>query len=66
MKRHRHKFRSSEEAARDVKYSTNRRLGGRTSQLVQRLRPRGSKAGGLDSIPGQGTRFHMPKLRVCT
>ena len=66
MKWHRYKFRSSEEGAKEVNYSTKRRLGRRTSQLVQWLRLRGSKAGGLGSIPGQGTRSHRPKLTVCT
>ena len=34
-----------------------------TSLVVQWLRLCTPKAGGLDSIPGQGTRFHMLQLR---
>ena len=34
------------------------------STKVQYLRLRAPSAGGLGSIPGQGTRSHMPKLRV--
>ena len=33
--------------------------------VVQWLRPHTSKAGGLGLIAGQGTRSHMPQLRVC-
>ena len=32
---------------------------------VQWLRLHTPNAGGLGSIPGQGTRSHMPQLRVC-
>ena len=35
-----------------------------TSLVVQCLRLRAPKAGGLGSIPGQGTRSYMPQLRV--
>ncbi|TEA33613.1 hypothetical protein DBR06_SOUSAS3910181, partial [Sousa chinensis] len=35
------------------------------SLVVQWLRLHAPKAGGLGSIPGQGTRSHMPQLRVC-
>ena len=35
-----------------------------TSLLVQWLRFLVSNAGGLGSIPGRGTRSHMPQLRV--
>ena len=35
----------------------------RTSLVGQWLRLHTSKAGGLDSIPGQGTRSHMLQLR---
>ncbi|TEA24167.1 hypothetical protein DBR06_SOUSAS2610126, partial [Sousa chinensis] len=34
------------------------------SLLAQSLRLHTPKAGGLGSIPGQGTRSHMPQLRV--
>ena len=34
-----------------------------TSLVVQWLRLRAPSAGGPDSIPGQGTRSHMPQLR---
>ena len=34
-----------------------------TSLVVQWLRLRASNAGGLGSIPGQGTRSHVPQLR---
>ena len=33
--------------------------------VVQWLRLRALNAGGLGSIPGQGTRSHMTQLRVC-
>ena len=36
----------------------------RDSLVVQRLRLCVPNAGGLGSIPGQGTRSHMPQLRV--
>ena len=36
-----------------------------TSPVVQWLRLQAPKAGGLSSIPDQGTRFRMPQLRVC-
>ena len=36
-----------------------------TSLVVQWLRLRAPNAGGLGSIPGQGTRSHRPQLRVC-
>ena len=35
------------------------------SLVVQWLRLHAPSAGGCGSIPGQGTRFHMPQLRVC-
>ena len=35
---------------------------GGNSLVVQWLGPRAPNAGGLGSIPGQGTRFHMPQL----
>ena len=35
-----------------------------TSLLVQWLRLHTPKAGGLGSIPGQGTSAHTPQLRV--
>ena len=38
----------------------------RTSLVDQWLRFCTSSAGGLGSIPGQGTRSYMPQLRVCT
>ena len=34
------------------------------SLMVQWLRFHAPNAGGLGSIPGQGTRSHMPRLRV--
>ena len=37
-----------------------------TSLVVQGLRLHISSARGLGSIPGQGTRSHMPQLRVFT
>ena len=37
-----------------------------TSLVVQRLRCHFPIAGGPGSISGQGTRSHMPQLRVCT
>ena len=36
-----------------------------TSPVVQWLRLCVPKAGGVGSIPGQGTRFHRPQLRIC-
>ena len=36
------------------------------SLVVHWLRFLASSAGGPGSIPGRGTRFHMPHLRVCT
>ena len=33
--------------------------------MVQCLRLQAPSAGGLGLIPGQGTRSHMPQLRVC-
>ena len=36
----------------------------RTSLVVQWLRLRAPNAGGPGSIPGQGTRSHMPQQRV--
>ncbi|TEA37350.1 hypothetical protein DBR06_SOUSAS1910041, partial [Sousa chinensis] len=36
------------------------------SLVVQWLRLCAPNAGGLGSIPGQGTRSHMPQLRACT
>ena len=33
--------------------------------MVQWLRLHAPNAGGWGSIPGQGTRSHMPQLRVC-
>ena len=38
---------------------------GATSLVAQCLKLPYPKAGGLDLIPGQGTRSHMPQLRVC-
>ena len=35
-----------------------------TSPVVQSLRLWDSNAGGLGSVPGQGTRSHMPQVRV--
>ena len=35
-----------------------------TSLVVQWLRLRAASAGGLGSIPGQGTRPHMPQLQI--
>ncbi|TEA39938.1 hypothetical protein DBR06_SOUSAS10310031, partial [Sousa chinensis] len=35
------------------------------SLVVQCLRLHAPNAGGPGSIPGQGTRSHMPQLRVC-
>ena len=35
-----------------------------TSLVVQWLRLRAPNAGGLGSIPGQGTRSHMPQLKI--
>ena len=37
----------------------------RTSWVVRWLRLHTPNAGSLGSIPGQGTRSHMPQLRVC-
>ena len=39
--------------------------GGWNSQMVQGLRLHTPNAGGLGAIPCQGTRPHMPQLRVC-
>ena len=36
-----------------------------TSQVVQYLRLHAPNAGGLGSIPGQGTGSHKPQLIVC-
>ena len=36
-----------------------------TSRVTQWLRLRTPNAGDPGSIPGQGTRSHMPQLRVC-
>ena len=38
----------------------------RTSLVVQWLRLHAPSAGGLGSIPGQGTRSHKLQLRVCS
>ena len=38
-------------------------LSGQTSLVVQWLRLHAPNAGGQDSIPGKGTRGHMPQLR---
>ena len=35
-----------------------------TSLVIQWLRLHAPNAGGPGSIPGQGTRYHMPQLRV--
>ena len=35
-----------------------------TSLVIQWLRPHAPNAGGLGSIPGQGTRSHMPQVLV--
>ena len=40
------------------------RRGRGTTLVVQWLRLHAANAGGLDSIPGQGTRSHILKLRV--
>ena len=32
--------------------------------MVQGLRLHDPNAGGLNSIPGQGTRLHMPQLKI--
>ena len=32
--------------------------------VVRGLRLHDPNAGGLSSIPGQGTRFHMPQLKI--
>ena len=42
----------------------SRLLGEGTSLVVQWLRLQAPNAGCLGSIPGQGTRSHMPQLRV--
>ena len=42
----------------------SRLLGEGTSLVVQWLRLQAPNAGGLGLIPGQGTRSHMPQLRV--
>ena len=36
-----------------------------TSLVVQWVRLCAPNEGGLGSIPGRGTRSHMPQLRVC-
>ena len=36
-----------------------------TSLVVQWLKLHTPNAGDLGSIPGQGTRSHMPQVRVC-
>ena len=41
---------------------SKRKLG--TSLVAQWLRLRVPNAGGLGSIPGQGTRSHMPQLKI--
>ena len=40
--------------------------GTRTSLVVQWLRLRAPNAGGLELIPGQGSRSHVPQLRPGT
>ena len=45
------------------KLEVTQALGG-TSLVVQWLRLQAPNAGGPGSIPGQGTRSHMPQLRV--
>ena len=47
---------------RDTHTHTHKSWG--ASLVVQWLRLFTPKAGGADSIPGQGTRSHMPKLRI--
>ena len=42
----------------------NKLRSGGTSLVVQWLRLHAPNAGGLGSIPGQGTRSYMPQLRV--
>ena len=44
---------------------TNIERGRGTSQVVQGLRLQAPYAGRPGLIPGQGTRSHMPQLRVC-
>ena len=44
-------------------YVKNNRTSG-TSLVVQGLRLHIPNAGGLDSIPGQGTGSHMPQLKI--
>ena len=44
---------------------TNIERGRGTSQVVQGLRLQAPYAGCPGLIPGQGTRSHMPQLRVC-
>ena len=43
---------------------TFKKIGGEISLVVQWLRVRAPSAGGLRSIPGQGTGSHMPQIRV--
>ena len=50
--------------APSVKSSWERRLSTWISLVVQWLRLHAANAGGLGSIPGQGTRSHMLQLRV--
>ena len=52
--------------APSVKSSWERRLSTWISLVVQWLRLHAANAGGLGSIPGQGTRSHMLQLRVHT
>ena len=40
------------------------RTSAQTSLVVQWLRLHTPKAGGPGSIPGQGTKFHMPQLSI--
>ena len=46
-------------------WNTRPNSGLRTSLVVQWLRLHAPNAGGLGSIPGQGTRSHMPQQRIC-
>ena len=47
-----------------LKLSTNKKNTSWASLVVQWLRLRVPNAGGLGSIPGQGTRSHMPQLTL--
>ena len=47
-----------------LKWTVKSLSGGGTSLVAQWLRPQAPNAGGLGSIPGQGTRSHTPLLKV--